>query len=824
MVRAFNKDSEVSAAYPAGIQQGQGEGDVVEGGLHSLLPLAPLERYRGKSLLEGTAVAPTCQRRDHSRLQCVGAGGCIRVATASTDNHPSIAPVPHLRSHALRPDMGAAPDSSTAHPQQQEIQGMAVRGSREQARAGVAAAAGGHSPPRHPPLASAPPLSLPLLVLLALSPASTDAACAFAGNASGHVDFPRSETAVNASAFITCHSLVTITLPDTVTRIGARGFEGATALVHITIPDSVTTIESRAFAGAVSLVTVRIGTGVVSVGTLAFALCHALASVSITNASTHFVSGSSALPTCYGYGLPYVNRSLNAPVGLVSCLPCSGVPHLVVPAGVASIASNAFQNCPASRVTLPDTLTTIGVFSFGVMNSLASVTLPASVVTVQAFGLASCYGFGLRFTAAADNDPRGAVACAPCGGLQTVAIPDTVSTIGRLAFTQCMSLTSLHFPDSVSTIEEQAFSTCLGLTEVTLPNSVTTIGRGAFENCHALRTVAIPSSVTAFNPAAFSNAGCNGSLYAPGASLCNCVVGTCSPTAAPTAPTRGPTAAPTAPTRGPTPAPTAPTRGPTAPTSAPTAPTHPPTRSPTRVPTRFPTTQSPTNAPTQGPTASPSAVQAGAAAAAGGSGDSVGLAITLVVVLLAVCFLIFLHQRHQRAKAAGKRQERYYAEQPVLEANPAYAVVGPDPRHAPAFQASSDHPASGRTNPRTDPRGKSKVAAPRPTAEPRYAVAVTAAGAAWQDEEGYERPRSMISLGSDEAGYEIPAPLPPNHPQKRGSLDSNASGYSRFKSDKDDGGYLDVEAGGVDEDTAFGFGSRRGSMSSCGEGVYEAAE
>ena len=93
-----------------------------------------------------------------------------------------------------------------------------------------------------------------------------------------------------------------------------------------------------------------------------------------------------------------------------------------------------------------------------------------------------------------------------CTSLTTIAIPDSVTSIGWCAFRGCTSLTTIAIPDSVAAIHYRAFRGCTSLTTVAIPNSVTAIGEGAFKDCTSLTTIAIPDSVTTIGYRAF--AGC----------------------------------------------------------------------------------------------------------------------------------------------------------------------------------------------------------------------------------------------------------------------------------------------------------------------------
>ncbi|MBP5561158.1 MAG: leucine-rich repeat domain-containing protein [Muribaculaceae bacterium] len=98
--------------------------------------------------------------------------------------------------------------------------------------------------------------------------------------------------------------------------------------------------------------------------------------------------------------------------------------------------------------------------------------------------------------------------------MTSVTIPNSVTDIGKGAFSNCFGLTSVTIPNSVTTIGDAAFFGCSALTTVTIPNSVTTIGEGAFRDCYDLASVTIPNSVTAIGEGAFKECFSLTSIYA----------------------------------------------------------------------------------------------------------------------------------------------------------------------------------------------------------------------------------------------------------------------------------------------------------------------
>lgn len=79
--------------------------------------------------------------------------------------------------------------------------------------------------------------------------------------------------------------------------------------------------------------------------------------------------------------------------------------------------------------------------------------------------------------------------------LTSVTLGKNVKDIGYGAFSCCTNLTEINIPDSVTSIGEQAFLDCSSLTKVVLPAGVTDIGYVAFGGCSSLAEINIPDSV-----------------------------------------------------------------------------------------------------------------------------------------------------------------------------------------------------------------------------------------------------------------------------------------------------------------------------------------
>ena len=102
----------------------------------------------------------------------------------------------------------------------------------------------------------------------------------------------------------------------------------------------------------------------------------------------------------------------------------------------------------------------------------------------------------------------------------SVYIPDSVETIGVLAFSDFTNLQTVTFEQNetagvsvqggtgLKSIEDAAFSGCTGLTSIELPSSLTSIGFSAFNGCTGLTSIELPSSLKSIVDTTFD--GCTG--------------------------------------------------------------------------------------------------------------------------------------------------------------------------------------------------------------------------------------------------------------------------------------------------------------------------
>lgn len=187
---------------------------------------------------------------------------------------------------------------------------------------------------------------------------------------------------------------------------------------------------------------------------------------------------------------------------------CKGYANLErvsLPDTLVSVGADAFANCTSLlAVTMPNSVTTIGANAFGGCTSLLSATLNCKATVIPSKLFAGDINLN-TLTLPAYTTEIGENAFEHCQSLTSLSLPDSVKTIGISAFSNCDSLTGVSLSSELKTIGQLSFYNCKRLTSVYVPNKTKTINEEAFSQCTSLREVYLPDSLTVMKTNVFNN-------------------------------------------------------------------------------------------------------------------------------------------------------------------------------------------------------------------------------------------------------------------------------------------------------------------------------
>jgi hypothetical protein len=203
---------------------------------------------------------------------------------------------------------------------------------------------------------------------------------------------------------------------------------------------------------------------------------------------------------------------------------CTSIKSLKIPKTVKTIGSNAFgqiiKTDPTQYITSLTSLTfdsgsvleTIGGGAFKYSSGITSVAIPNTVKSIGYEAFADT--LSLTSLTFGNNSVLETIAdsCFEWASIKSITFPKTLKTIGKGAFQVNKTLSSITFESGavIESIGSFAFSSCCIKGNLTLPEGLKTIGMYAFESnqdyttpSNSLTSVTIPSSVTSLGHGIF---------------------------------------------------------------------------------------------------------------------------------------------------------------------------------------------------------------------------------------------------------------------------------------------------------------------------------
>ena len=326
-------------------------------------------------------------------------------------------------------------------------------------------------------------------------------------------------TALAESAFESCTTMTSLTLPPTIRSIGSHCFYNCT-FTTLQLPDSLRRIDDHAFLYS-SISSLHLPACFEGYGECTF-WARNLMSITVDEANPRFRSIDGWLYSKDSLTLCIVPSGETGAVAVPQFVQhldkmafgfCSYITSVTLPEGVVSIGDFAFNCCATvDGIVVPSTVTHIGVCPFSYcpqMNNLSIANGNSHYVMdglmVYSAGydtLVSCHKSGTTVTL----NPNVKV----LGGfenntwLRNIDIPSTVTDITENCFNGCQ-ITTITLPAHMKSIGRKAFSENDRLASVTMPQTLLSMGQGAFEHCYALTSIVIPDSLHIIPKEAFNS-------------------------------------------------------------------------------------------------------------------------------------------------------------------------------------------------------------------------------------------------------------------------------------------------------------------------------
>ena len=329
------------------------------------------------------------------------------------------------------------------------------------------------------------------------------------------VDLPSKLTSIGDFVFHDCTSLKSIEIPDSVIGIGSSAFRGCTSLNSVFIGNGVTSIEDYTFYGCTSLTSVTLGESITSIsdngsfgGCTLISYVNYLGDINDWVEIEHPFAGNLTQFAkdlhIKGVLLTEVELSTATTISRNAFYFCKSIKSVEIPATVTSIGDSAFCNCTSlESVEIPATVASIDDYAFCGCTSLESVEIPNSVTNIGNRVFSGCSSLK-KVTIPDTVTSMGNNVFTSCSKLE-YNVKDNIKYLGNTKnpylylFSVTYSGTTVEIDSNCRFISESAFRNFTTLESVIIPDTVTSIGQGAFQGCSSLAGIEFNGTTTQWN-------------------------------------------------------------------------------------------------------------------------------------------------------------------------------------------------------------------------------------------------------------------------------------------------------------------------------------
>lgn len=200
------------------------------------------------------------------------------------------------------------------------------------------------------------------------------------------ITLPEGIAITEGSTFSECTSLKSITLPASITTIPSYMFAGCSALERVTAKGTITAIGNSAFKSDTALTEIPDLSQVTSIGDRAFYGCSALKTVGLHSVTTMEYG---AFQGCDALSGEIDLSNLEEIPGHAFCYDPNITSVITCPT-LRSIGDWAFIWADISTISLPETLKSIGTYTFYKASLSGTVALPDSLTQLGASAFSGC--------------------------------------------------------------------------------------------------------------------------------------------------------------------------------------------------------------------------------------------------------------------------------------------------------------------------------------------------------------------------------------------------------------------------------------------------
>ena len=182
---------------------------------------------------------------------------------------------------------------------------------------------------------------------------------------------------------------------------------------------------------------------------------------------------------------------------------CAGLQSVVIPEGVVYVSGYVFMNCTRlESVSIPDSLVAMDAEAFAYCRTLKTIEVSPDHPVFAVENRALVNKRDQTLILVLDREDTGTYTVTQGirriegnafykSSFSSVILPDSVTSVGSLAFYDCDNLTEFVLPEGVASVGSQVFLHCEKLESVTIPDSLTRIGSAVFSSSPVLTDIRI---------------------------------------------------------------------------------------------------------------------------------------------------------------------------------------------------------------------------------------------------------------------------------------------------------------------------------------------